>query len=99
TPSSRNDVEGTITGVPDNRRVAVSLTNVNGAGVNVSAAVGVLCVYVDGSRVVTSADVLAAKGKSAQAVNASNFALDVNLTGGITATDILAVKSRSGLAL
>jgi hypothetical protein len=97
--ASGNDVEVTITGVPDNRRVAVSLTNVNGAGVNVSAAVGFLLGDVDGSRVVTSADVLAAKGKSAQAVNASNFALDVNLTGGITATDILAVKSRSGLAL
>ena len=94
-----NDVEVTMTGIPDVRRVTVSLTNVNGAGFNTSASVGFLLGDVNGSRSVTSADVLAVKGKAAQAANASTFIFDVNLTGGVTATDILAAKGRSGQAL
>jgi len=94
-----NDVEVTLNGIPDTRRVTVSLTNVNGAGVNAAAALGFLLGDVNGSRSVTAADALAAKGKSAQAVNVTNFMFDVNLTGGITGTDILAVKGRSGQAL
>jgi hypothetical protein len=94
-----NDVEVTLTGIPDNRRVTVSLTNVNGVGLGASISVGFLMGDVDGSRGVTSADLLALKGKSAQAVNSSNYRMDVNLTGGITATDALAVKGRSGQVL
>jgi hypothetical protein len=92
------EVEVTLTGIPDNRRVTVSLTGVNGAA-NVAAAVGFLLGDVNASRTVSSADALAVKGKAAQAVNATNFMFDVNLTGGITGTDILAVKGRSGQAL
>jgi len=92
-------VEVTMTGIPDVRRVTVSLANVNGAGFNASASVGFLLGDVNGSRSVTSADVLAVKGKAAQAANASTFIFDVNLTGGVTATDILAAKGRSGQAL
>jgi hypothetical protein len=76
-----NDVEVTLTGIPDNRRVTVSLANVNGAGVNVAAAVGFLLGDVDGSRTVTATDLLLVKGKAAQAVNANNFKNDVNLDG------------------
>ena len=94
-----NDVEVSLTGIPDNRRVTVSLANVNGAGLNVAAAVGFLLGDVNASRSVTAADTLAVKGKAAQAVNVTNFMFDVNLTGGITGTDILAVKGRSGLVL
>jgi len=93
-----NDIEVTLTGIPDNRRVLVSLTGVNGTG-NVAAALGFLLGDVNGSRTVTAADALAIKGKAAQAVNVTNFMFDVNLTGGVTGTDILAVKGRSGQAL
>jgi hypothetical protein len=93
-----NDVEVTLTAIPDNRRVLVSLTGVNGTA-NVSSAVGFLLGDVNGSRSVTAADALAVKGKAAQAVNVTNFMFDVNLTGGITGTDILAVKGRSGQVL
>jgi hypothetical protein len=94
-----NDVEVTMTGIPDVRRVTISLANVNGVGFNTSASVGFLPGDVNGSRSVTSADVLAVKGKAAQPANASTFMFDVNLTGGVTATDILAAKGRSGQAL
>jgi hypothetical protein len=96
--ASGNEVEVLATGIPDNRRVTVSLTNVNGT-FNTSVSLGFLLGDVNGSRTVTSADLLAAKGKSAQAVNSSNFVFDVNLTGGITSTDLLAIKGRSGQVL
>lgn len=94
-----NDVQVTLTGVPDAKRVTVSLSNVNGLGGSVSVSMGFLLGDVNGSRSTSSADVLAVKGQAARAVNSSNFLDDVNLTGGITATDILAVKGRSGQGL
>jgi large repetitive protein len=97
--ASGNDVVVTLTGVPDAKRVTVSLSNVNNAGVNVSVSLGFLLGDVNNSRATTAADILLVKGQSAKAVNASNFLDDLNLTGGITATDILAVKGRSGQGL
>ena len=91
-----NTVEVTLTGVPDAKRVAITLTNVNGAGGSFAVALGFLLGDVNNSRTVSASDVLEVKGRAARAVNASTFIYDLNLTGGITATDILAVKGRSG---
>ena len=96
---SGNDVVVTLTGIPDNSRATVSLTNVNNAGVNASASIGFLVGDVNNSRSVTATDILQVKGRSGQATDATNFKFDLNASGSITASDILAVKGRSGLVL
>jgi hypothetical protein len=93
-----NDVEVTLTGVPDARRVTVTVSNVNGAG-TFAASVGFLLGDVGNSRSVGAADILEVKGGSVHAVTSSTYLYDLNLTGSITATDILAVKGRSGQGL
>jgi len=96
---SGNNVVVTLTGVPDNQRVTVSLTNVNNAGVNASASMGFLVGDLNNSRSVTATDILQVKGRSGQVTDAANFKFDLNGSGSITASDILAVKGRSGLVL
>src|SRR5205814_2905725 len=78
TAVSASSVEVTVTGIVDNRRLTIRLSNVNGQGVNASVSVGFLEGDVDGSGTVTSSDVLRAKGKSGQAASASNFLSDVD---------------------
>jgi hypothetical protein len=94
-----NDIVVTLTGVADNKRVTVSLTNVNATGLNVAATLGFLVGDVNGSRSVTATDILQVKGRSGQVADATNFKFDLNASGSITASDILAVKGRSGLVL
>ena len=94
-----SSVEVTMTGIPDAKRVTVTLAGVNGGGASFAVSAGFLLGDVDSTRATTAADILAVKGRSAQAVTSANFLYDLNLTGGVTATDILAVKSRSGQAL
>lgn len=97
--ASGNDVEVTLPMIADNRRAAVSLANVNGQGVNVSAALGFLVGDVNGSRSVTASDILKAKGRLGQGVSGSNFLHDVDLSGTIDGSDLAAIKSGSGLEL
>jgi hypothetical protein len=96
---SGNTVVVTLPVVPDNSRATVSLTNVNGAGVNASASIGFLVGDVNASRSVTATDILQVKGRSGQVTDATNFRFDLNASGSITASEILAVKGRSGLVL
>ena len=92
-------VEVTITGVPDAKRVRISLANVNGAGVAASASIGFLVGDVNNSRTVTSADVNRVKGKVGSAVTSSTFIHDVTVSGAIDASDLSATKLRSGLSI
>ena len=94
-----NSVEVTLTGVPDRKRVTVSLTNVNGAGFDVSAAIGLLVGDANNSREITITDLSAVKARSGQAADASNFKYDFDVSGLVTASDILAVKNRPGQTL
>jgi hypothetical protein len=98
TAASGNSVVVSLTGVPDNKRVLVSVFGVN-ANANASAAVGFLVGDVTGSRGVNAADIGAMKARASPAVGAGNFRYDVNANGAITATDVSAVKARSGLIL
>jgi hypothetical protein len=91
-------VEVTLTGVPDNKRVTVSLSGVNG-GTNVGASMGFLVGDVNGNRSVTSADILAVKGRDGQNVNAGNFRYDVNVSGNISLTDAVLTHGNAGLTL
>ena len=90
---SNNDVVVTLTGVPDNKRVKVTLANVN--GVDFSVSLGFLLGDVNNSRSVSANDVQQMKARSGQNVDAGNFRFDLNATGVISAADVSAVKSRS----
>ena len=93
---SGNDVVVTLTAVPDNQRVTVSLIGVNGA-TPAQTSIGFLVGDVNNTRSVSASDISSVKARSGQATTASNFRFDVNATGAISASDISAVKARSGL--
>lgn len=94
-----NDVVVTLAGIPDNKRVKISLANVNGEGVNVSAPVGFLVGDVNGSRGVNASDISGVRARSLQTTNATNYKFDVNASGSINASDISATRARSLLVL
>ena len=94
-----NEVTVTLTGLPENRRVTVSLADVNGAGVNVAASLGYLVGDVSNSRAVNSSDISGVKARLNQVTTAANFRFDLNASGAISSSDIATVKSRSGLVL
>ncbi len=99
TPTSSNELVVTLTGVPDNQRVTLSLTDVNGAGVSVDVAIGFLVGDVSNSRSVNAGDIISIKARQGQVIDASNFRFDLNATGAVNASDVSVVKSRSGVVL
>ena len=94
-----NEVIVTLTGVNDRERVTISLTNVNGAGVNASASMGFLVGDVNHSRGVDIVDAKAVRARAGQPTDAGNFFYDLNASGGITASEVSAVKARFNRAL
>ncbi|MEO8102520.1 MAG: hypothetical protein ABI790_08335 [Betaproteobacteria bacterium] len=97
--ASGNEVLVILPGVPDIRRVTITLTNVNGVGVNAMASIGFLVGDVNSSRAVIANDISGVKARSVQAVNATNFRFDLNTSGTINSSDIAAAKARSGRVL
>lgn len=89
----------TLPTVPDRSRVRVTLNNVGGTGLNVSAAIGFLLGDVSGATAVSAGSTSAVKARAGQVVDAGNFRYDINLSGSVSAADIAAVKSRSGTVL
>ena len=88
----------TITNLPDNQRVTMTLVGVNGTD-TYTVQMGFLVGDGNNTRSVNSSDISAVKALSGQTTTASNFRFDVNLSGAINASDISAVKARSGLTL
>jgi hypothetical protein len=88
-------VEVTLTGVPDNRRVMVTVAGVNGAR-TVSTAIGFISGDVDGLRSVTASDILRAKGRDGATADSTNFVYDVDVSGTVGSSDISAVRANSG---
>ena len=95
---SNNMVVVTLTGVPDNVRALISLSNVNGS-LSASVAMGFLVGDVDNSRSVTPTDVSAVKARAGQFVDNSNFKYDLGASGVVSAADVVLVKNRSGAVL
>ncbi len=93
-----NELLVTLTGIPDNSRVTVTVNGVNGA-VSESASVGFLAGDVSNSRGINAADISAAKAQQNQTVSLANCRADINADGQIKPADVSAVKSRSGRAL
>ena len=96
---SGNDLIVTLTGIPDNKRVTVTATGVNGA-LTVSTSIGFLVGDVSNSLSVSAADISAVKTRIGQPVGmGNNFLFDLDANGAITSSDVSAVKARSGLVL
>ena len=94
------EVQVTLTGVADNKRVTVSLGGVNGdSSFNANVSLGFLIGDVNNSRSVNSSDISAVKAQAGSTTTAANFQYDVNVSGGINSSDISAVKARSGSVL
>ena len=61
--------------------------------------IGFLIGDTTGDKTVSATDVAQTKSQSGNAVNGSNFRLDVNNSGAINGTDVSIVKSKSGHTL
>ncbi len=97
--ASGNEVAVTLPTIADNKRITVTLTNVNGAGLSASASLAFMIGEINGSGAVNSSDISGVKARSGQVTNASNFRFDVNLSGSVNSSDISAIKARSGTTL
>ena len=93
-----SEITVTLPTVPDNSRVLITLTGVNGT-IDATAAVGFLVGDVNNTRSVNSSDISGVKARSGQSTTALNFKFDVNASGAINSSDISAIKARSGLVL
>lgn len=93
-----NEVSVTLSGIPDKKRVTITLTGVNGSG-TAAVSMGFLVGDVNNTRAVNATDISLVKERSGQSPAAGTFQFDLNETGLITAADISAAKKRSGLAL
>ncbi|MEQ1518470.1 MAG: DUF5666 domain-containing protein [Usitatibacteraceae bacterium] len=89
--TSGNDVIVTLTGVPDNVRLTVALTDVNTVGNSASASIGFLEGDINSSHSVNSSDISGLKARSGQTVDSTNFKYDVNVSGSVNSSDISAV--------
>lgn len=95
---SGNEVILDLTNIPDNQRLTISLTGVNGT-INTATSMGFLVGDVNNSRTVNSSDISGIKARSGQVADAMNFKYDLNASGAINSSDISAVKGRSGLVM
>lgn len=98
-----NEVTVTLTGIPDNQRVTVSLTGVSavngGTSSPPSLVIGFAVGDINSTQSVNSSDISGVKARSGQATAAANFRYDVNMSGAVNSSDISAVKARSGTVL
>jgi hypothetical protein len=95
-----NEVTVSLSGIPATTRVKVTLLGVNGSGASYSASVGLLVGDVDNPmRSVDSVDVDAVKSHSGAIVVGDLYPFDLNLSGAVTAADILVAKGRVGLTI
>jgi hypothetical protein len=96
--ASGNEVIVTLTGNLFAKRVAMSLTAING-NVNASVALGFLLADVNNSRNVNAQDTSRIRARAGQHANSSNFQYDITTSGRITAVDVVVSKVLSGTAL
>ena len=96
--SSGSEVLVTVTNVPDNQRVTVTLSNVNGS-TPAQASLGFLIGDVNSSRSVNAGDISGVKARLGQTTNGANFKFDLNVSGSVNSSDVSAVKARAGLVL
>ena len=96
---SLNDVQVNLPVLADNKRVRITLSNVNGIGLNSVVSLGFLVGDVNNSLSVNSSDISGVKARSGLTTTVANFKFDLNASGAINSSDISAVKARSGLVM
>ena len=96
---SGTEVSVDVANIPDNKRVTVTLTGVNGGSGTYLVSIGFLKGDVNNSRSVNSSDISSVKAWSGQSTTPGNFLRDLNASGDINSSDISAVKAQSGLVL
>lgn len=99
TASGNQEVIVTLTGVADNQRATISLSNVNGNGTTGTVSMGFLVGDVSSSQRVNASDISAVKARAAGVVTPQNFKYDLNASGAINSQDMSLVKARSGLSI
>ena len=87
-----------LTGVADEQRITITLTNVSNGSVtqNVSVPMGVLAGDGTGDGTVNAGDAVGTRNRSGQVTDSTNYRYDVNTDATINAGDALFVRSRSG---
>jgi hypothetical protein len=92
-----------LTGVTDVQKITVTLSNVTDSFAqvlpNTSVSMNMLIGDTTANKVVNSSDVSQTKAQSGSLVTAANFRDDVTVSGDINGSDIILVKSRSGIGL
>lgn len=96
-PANASEVIVTLNSIPDNRRVSVSLSGVDGNPQTHVVAVGFRVGDTDNSGTLSFGDISSIKARAGQAASNLNFRYDLNVSGAVTAADISAAKVRSGL--
>lgn len=91
---SGNEVEIVLTNVPDNTRVAISISGINGT-LNVNATIGFLIGDINSSRTVNAGDISSIRANIGRTVSPSNFQHDLNLDGVIDQRDVSLAKGRA----
>ena len=92
--NNANEVLVTLSGIPDNKRVTVTLDNVNGVSNPFVVSLGFRLGDTNNSGTITGTDVSSVKARAGQAVNSTSARYDLNTSGVVTASDISAVKAR-----
>ncbi len=96
---SGNELIVTLTGIPDNQRVTLTLIGIEPTFEDESVTVGFLAGDVSGSGSVNAGDISGVKARVGQPAGTNNFKYDLNLTGEIGPADVSVVKSRAGKSL
>ncbi len=99
TASGNQEVIVTLTGVADNQRATISLSNVNGNGTNATVSMGFLVGDVSNSQRVNASDISAVKARATGILTPQNFKFDLSVSGAINGQDTSLVKARSGLSI
>lgn len=91
----------TISGIPDRKRIKISLTGVNGSSTVYQAALGFLVGDIDGSGRVGVADLNAIRAISGAVPTqaAGNFLMDLDRSNRVSIADLNIVRAISGAAL
>ena len=99
TSFSGNEVIVTLTNVPDNTRVTVSLVNVNSQLDLAPISLGFLIGDVNDTHSVNASSISGLMARTGQITTGANFKFDLNTSGAINSSDISAIKARSGRSL
>jgi len=96
---SGNEVSVSLSGLPDLKRVAITLSGVNGVYSPPQATMGFMVGEITGNRAINASDISFARAQIGKPLSQFNFVADLDAMGAITQADVNAIKARSGSVL